>query len=372
MIAVAIARSGFEPDEVAGATRRAMELAGGLSGRIAPGQRVLVKPNLVAPVHEAVTDKVVLSEVVRAVIELGATPMIGECPGFEYDSRVTLEFLGLWKLADELGVEAVNFEEEDYVRVPFEHPVVKWVKVARAAVECDAIINVPRMKCHKLTDVSLAIKNCFGMLEKPSRREIHAWGLNRGIAALYRLFRPALNVLDGLIIPMSGAVYGNYERLGVVAASSDMLALDLVAAELLGVSPTSVEHIVLASRWNGNLPSKVVGDEVEPIHRACAGKQWRRTAYRRIYQAIYAMDHCASRLGANSLIPWFHTRFGIRPSIDWSRCNFCGECPKVCPVNAIDLDKKKLDYGLCSKARCLYCIPICPQGAITEKQTFKM
>lgn len=371
MTTVALQRTEPGRANVAQCTRRVVEMAGGLTERIKPGDRVLVKPNLVAPVPEAVTHPDVLSEVVRAVKDIGANVIIGESAGFEYDSRTTFEILRMQRLATSLGVELLNFEDAPYIEAPFEHPLIKKVRVARAAVECDAIINIPRMKCHKLTDVSLGVKNCFGMLHKHSRREVHAKGLHHGIAALYRLFHPAITVLDGLLVPTSGAVYGGYNRYGLVAASTDMLALDMVASPLLMFDPWAVDHIAIAARV-GEPEISVVGDQVEPISTSKAGSRWKRKIYRRAFEALYGLDYCLSSFGARTIIPWFHTRFGVRPVIDWSKCNNCKDCVRACPIDAINSEARTLDYNACVRARCLECVNVCPQNAVSVRQAFKM
>ena len=162
-------RTTDENGPIEAATKRVIDLVGGLSSRISAGQRVLIKPNFVAPVPTAVTSPDVLRAIVKEIVSIGATPVIGECPGFEFDSEVTFKFLKVRELADEIGAEFVNLERDEYVESGFHHPWVKCVRVARLAVECDAIINIPRMKSHKLTDISLSIKNCFGLIAKRYR-----------------------------------------------------------------------------------------------------------------------------------------------------------------------------------------------------------
>ncbi|MEN6519711.1 MAG: DUF362 domain-containing protein [Armatimonadota bacterium] len=370
MATVAVVKVGEGTENIVAACRQAISISGGLKENIRPGWTVLVKPNLVAPVPAAVTNFDVLAAVVQEIIDAGATPVIGDCSGFEYDSYTTFDILGIRDLAQQLGVEVVNFEEDRYIEVPFDHPRIRRVKIAATAVESEAIVNVPKMKCHKLTDVSLAIKNCFGMLHKSSRREVHAKGLDAGIAALYKLFRPVMSVMEGLVIPVSGAVYGEYMSMGVIAASTDMLALDLFASKLLGFERSDVKHLKLAARGRSPLID-IAGDEVEPVDIAAGSSKLRKNLYRHLYATVYASDHYLSNFGVKSLIPWFHSRFGIHPVIDWKRCSYCDACAAACPVNAIDIESEKLDYGQCSKARCLMCVNMCPNGAVTIKQSFK-
>jgi ferredoxin len=264
----------------------------------------------------------------------------------------------------------VNYELGEYVEVPFDHPRVPKVRIAKIAAEADAIINVPRMKSHKLTTLSLGIKNCFGMLEKTSRRKVHVMGLDQGIAALYKLFKPAFTLIDGLTVPAAGAVYGEHLRFGVIAASEDLLSLDIVCSRLLGADPADITHVAIA-RGDRTMQPEVVGDQVEPIKVGGLEDTRRRRAYRNIYRTVYTVDHYLSRVGVQTTIPWFHTKFGIHPEVEWAKCNQCGKCAEICPVEAFDIKKRALDYGRCGRMRCLKCVEVCDPGAIVVKQAFR-
>lgn len=48
------------------------------------------------------------------------------------------------------------------------------------------------------------------------------------------------------------------------------------------------------------------------------------------------------------------------------RCDFCGTCVAVCPVDALELGELELtiDSGLC--VGCLGCVLVCPWQALEE------
>lgn len=370
MAKVALVKTGQGPRAIRTSVNRALEMLGGIRHYVSPGQRVLVKPNFVAAVPSAVTDLTVLASVIDEVRSVGAVPFLGECPGFEFDSSATLRYLRVDKFAQDNAVNLINLEADSYVDQPFDHPFVKSVKVAASALEADAIINVPKMKSHKLTTVSMAIKNSFGLLAKESRRQIHALGLHRGIAALYKLFQPVVSVMDGLTIPSTGAVYGSRIDLGIIAASSDMLSLDLACSPLLGAQPEDVEHLALAARY-GITPVEILGDHIQPVRVSGLENTPRRWLYRAGYRSVYAFDCMVAKFGSNTIIPWFHNRFGLHPVINWSKCNDCGDCQPICEVNAIDIQARRIDYGRCAHLRCMACIDVCPRGAISTAQSYR-
>ncbi len=370
IIPVAIAKTSAKSDDVAAACNQVISMVGGLDHIIKPGQTVLIKANIVAPILHAVTSKEVLISVIRIIEDAGAKAIVGGCPGFEYDSHKTMEILGLDTIKKFTNARILNFDDDDFADVPLDHHRVKRVRVARSAIESDLIINIPKLKRHKLTDVSISIKNCMGLLEKSSRREIHAKGLDEGIAAFYELFHPAMSIVDGITVPISGAVYGDYFNLGIVAASTDMLALDTTLCSFIGQDPLKVKHLVMAGKYSQPKPVVLGYNENQAVIKA-TNRKIRLKVYRHLFASIYALDHYLSRYRNDSLIPWFHKNFGIHPVIHWKLCDLCEACTLVCPVNAIDLKSRRLDYTKCSKIRCMFCVDACPRGAIIPKNLFK-
>ena len=68
---------------VEGAVRRVVDLLGGMEAFVKPGQRVLLKPNLLSahvPEDRVTTDPTVVRAVARMVLDVGGTPFIGDSP----------------------------------------------------------------------------------------------------------------------------------------------------------------------------------------------------------------------------------------------------------------------------------------------------
>src|SRR5919202_5418936 len=85
-------------DDIAGATRRALALLGGMPTVLAGRRLAVLKPNLVAgrPARTGATTSLdLIAAVAEAVHAAGATPLLCEAPGTEFDVEATYTILGL-------------------------------------------------------------------------------------------------------------------------------------------------------------------------------------------------------------------------------------------------------------------------------------
>jgi uncharacterized protein (DUF362 family)/ferredoxin len=367
MARVAVVRTGETDEALAAAVRRCAELTGGLADFVQPGARVLVKPNVVAPLPRGVTSFVVLRTVIELVREAGGTPFIGDCAGMEFHSDKTFELLGFDDFAREMGVELVNFDHDDLVQLPVRFGLVRRLAMARSAVEADAVINLPRLKRHSLTTVTLGVKNLMGVASKRARRKIHVFGLHRGIAWVSKLFRPHLTIIDGTTI-CERPVFGKEIPLNILVASRDVVAADKIACRFLDVDPRLVPHIRHAEALGlGGKDIELVGHHI----RAAEGTGGRVGLERRLLRTAYWLTFGAeliyNRLTGRTLLPSAHIRLGSHPVLDRAKCDRCGRCVEVCPVDAIDLERLRIIYGRCKDVRCMRCVPACPRKAIRIK-----
>ena len=142
--------SNYDSEAVEETVRRAVDLLGGISAMVHPGERVLIKPNLLLATHPdraVTTHPSVLAAVVRLVKEAGATPLIGDSPGMPLYERV-LRVTGVRSVAEELGAEISDFSEDPCEVENPDGVRVKRLVLSRAAVEADKLISLPKLKTH--------------------------------------------------------------------------------------------------------------------------------------------------------------------------------------------------------------------------------
>jgi uncharacterized protein (DUF362 family) len=157
--------------------------------------------------------------------------------------KYAFKYLGYEKLAKDYNVNLVNLSEveAEKVTVKVEDEVFEF-SVPRIVRDADLCVNVPKMKYMFFTKISAALKNIFGCNPYPKKFEYHS-KLDKVIVGLNKVMSFDLHVLDGLTVCGSKTL-----RLGLVMASQDPVAIDAVAAKIMGVNPRSVFHLRLAEK----------------------------------------------------------------------------------------------------------------------------
>ena len=139
----------YTPERVDLAVRRAVDLAGGIGRFVAPGQQVLLKPNLLQgqePDRCVTTHPTVVAAVARLLIEHGCRVVIGDSPGAgiiysEANLRRAYSRSGFAAVAEETGA-VLNYDTDSAI-VPFpEGETMKQFPIITPAVEADAIVVV--------------------------------------------------------------------------------------------------------------------------------------------------------------------------------------------------------------------------------------
>ncbi len=245
---------------------------------------VLVKPNAgflpERPGSGMVTDSETVRGTVRFFRDAGAAKvLVGDGAVAGVDASEALRAAGIEKAALEEGALPVDLDKGQPVYVDIENPMaVDRVKISSIAFEADFIVSVPVMKSHMNTVVSLAIKNLKGCLhrrekqrfhhlaEKERFRRWHHWKtLERAVADLYSVLRPSMVVIDGIVaMEGMGPSMGDPKPLGLVLASRDTLAAELVSLHIMGFHWREVPHVFLAAEKTGvHLPDEVSSLDVD-------------------------------------------------------------------------------------------------------------
>jgi len=259
------------------ALSRCLELIGGLESIICPGDRVLIKPNLVVVKRYetgVTTNPYLVQAVCRLARGAGASSVIiGDGAAVGSSTREAFEETGLVEVARQCRAELVDFKKAKMVWMAIPGGIIfRRLRVPQPVLEANVIINLPVMKTHDSFPATLGLKNIKGVLAESDKRRFHKWGLSQAIVDLNKLLLPQLTIIDGTVgMEGLGPVHGTPVNLGLVIASQDTVAADTVAASIMGIDPDEIEYIKLAGEQglgcNDLSRIEVVGLPISEIKR---------------------------------------------------------------------------------------------------------
>lgn len=241
--------------------RRAIELCDGFE-RLNRNDRVLIKPNYGfrhrgVPPFGTVTTSTILDAIVRLLreygcqdISIGEGAIIGMLNVLDPYARHGFKGTGVDKIAKRYGARLIDFNKG-----PFQEMDLGGVsvQVSRAALETDFLVNIPVLKTHSQTKVTLGFKNLKGCLSQASKQKFHTTNrLETQICLLNEAIKSDLVIIDGIYMLERGpdTLVGVAYRKDLIIAGRDVLECDAVGATILGIDPLQVDHLAQYAERN--------------------------------------------------------------------------------------------------------------------------
>ena len=305
--------------------KKAVDLCGGLD-HLPSRAKVFVKPNIVFwtrltpfPKWGVITTSRVINDVVcllkeRGIddITIGEGTVVYDPKDFETAAHA-FETLGYGTLKSRYGVKSINMFERPFEKVDLGGGVK--LAINTDILNSDFVVNVPVMKTHAQTMVSLGIKNIKGTIDINSRKKCHSadpeMDLHYMVSKLANKIPPSFTILDGIYTNERGPSFdGRIRRSNLLVASADVLSADKVGAAILGYQPAQVPHLVYAAkdmnRTSDLSDLEIVGETIENV------------AMKLEYAFAYTED---------GTLPAPMAKMGIKgltyPKYDLSLCTYC-------------------------------------------------
>ncbi len=271
-------------DSILDAVRRAVKSAAGNEPLIHQGDTVLLKPNIFCPSPAPLTtDPRVVAAMVTVALELGAGDVIvGEGRSISTakyrkannTTRLCSEAIGMTQAVEAAGGRMLFFEEAE--RVEVEVPgglVLKKVNVPKIALDADVFIDMPVLKIHSLTFVTLGIKNLHGVISDDDKLFGHSYpALPEKLTDFLRVRKPDLTVMDAVVgLEGDHAEEGTPVPMGLIFAGRDVVAVDAVACSVIGFDPMEVDINRVAAEQGLGVADlsaiEVLGESIESVRR---------------------------------------------------------------------------------------------------------
>ncbi|ADD68093.1 protein of unknown function DUF362 [Denitrovibrio acetiphilus DSM 12809] len=316
--------------------------------RLAGARRILIKPNLLSA---SIPEKAVTThpDFVRTVIRIlreytEAELWLGDSPGAnfgKYDK--VLEVTGMTKVAEETGVHVVRVES-------FEPVSRGGIVYSSLAEEVDIILNLPKLKTHGLTGMTLAVKNLFGLIPGTAKVGYHRdFPVDTELAAqLYKYFgilgHKTMNIIDGIIgMEGDGPSKGTPVELGIAAASSDAVGLDIAVTRMVGLKDEFCLTTKAAIAAGYDKSHIDVPETNIPLIKKSLSKK--------VYLPPFLKQLVAKQVY-------------VKPVVLNEKCILCMLCMKSCPVDAIAVIN---DFPFVDKKKCIECFcchEVCESDAV--------
>ena len=355
----------YSDDQVQEAIRTGIDLLGGISRFIKPGERIVIKPNILIganPDKGVTTHPVVFRAVGKLLKDAGAKVYYGDSPSVG-KSELNLRISGFKKVGEELGLVLADFDSGRSVSHKDALLVKKFV-IANGVLDNDGLVSLPKLKTHGLTRFTGAVKNQFGCVPGLLKGQFHAklpdpFDFATMLVDLNTLIRPCLYIMDGIMaMEGNGPRNGKLKRLNVLLLSSDPVALDATACRIIGLNPEIVptsepgEKAGLGTYHAENI--ELLGESIESF----------------LDLSFDVNREPVDSSSGGPLRTFIKNRITQRPVIDKTKCTLCGTCVRMCPVepkavdwnNGVKTKPPEHNYDRC--IRCYCCQETCPEGAI--------
>lgn len=341
---------------------------GGLEPYINPGERVLLKANLLMkkkPEEAATTHPVFIKALANLLLAYGAEVVIGDSPGGPFNAPLinsVYKTTGMTKIAEEtkatLNTNFNSFKKENPKGL-----IMKRLTLTDMINDTDKIICVAKLKSHAMMTFTGAVKNMFGMVPGIVKAEYH---LNIPdydhfadmLIDVCLCTDPVLSFIDGITGmeghgPSAGTPVGTH----VVLASNSPYHLDQAACHIIGLGAKDVPVLkrLQERKIIGELSDiNFVGDRPEnfimPSFEIVSGKKPLNVRDSNLPDFVksFVSKHLQSR-----------------PVVYDTDCTGCAVCKEACPVKVIEIlpsRKAQIKYREC--IRCYCCQELCPQKAI--------
>jgi uncharacterized protein (DUF362 family)/ferredoxin len=368
-----------------------------------PGARIVLKPNCNSCLNALTgntTDLRVLSGLLRVLADRGYRNLAvaeGTNSGFYRTGINVIGRLRVDVLAARYGAGVIDCNASAAPRpVAFAGGTTAFV--AGECVEADLLLNLPKLKTHFETGMSVCLKNLIGCLIGQENKKKTHQDLPGNILRLSAALAPGLHIVDGLVaMEGCGPSRGVPVAGGSLVVGRDPLAVDLACAHMAGIALERIAPLALARRLGlltpetqyavrrmaaqGLLPP--LPRPLVPARPSLAAWLALRSPLGRVFRHLRASP-LGVRLAATRWFGGLLYRSGVRQDaldaaeariraleLTTGACDGCGACRDACPMGLAP-DRLLAGQGAVALSElaaagcvgCLYCFMSCPQHAL--------
>lgn len=240
---LAIAKGG----DPASNTIKAIQALGGIERFVKKDNKVVLKPNCLAPNRPEIastTNPFVVETAVKMCLQAGAREVVV----LSHDPLISFQRSGVMEAGSRAGARVVVANRRDlYQSVPvLRGRLLQNVEIIKEILDADVFVNIPIAKHHSDTELTLSMKNLMGIIW--DRGYFHQNGLHQAIADLSTMVKPDLIIMDANRILLTNGPSGPGQTRDdkTVIAGNDPVAIDAYSTTLFNRTPQEIRHIQYA------------------------------------------------------------------------------------------------------------------------------
>jgi len=357
----------YEISAVRSAIVQLLEPFGGMATFVKPGERILLKPNMLSaktPELAVTTHPSVVQVVAELVREAGGQALIGDSPGIGGFQRVA-DKSGIGQAAKESGAVLVEFNTT--IDLPG-NGTFRRITLAKPYWDADKVINLPKLKTHEMMTMTCAVKNLFGAVVGAEKA---GWHLKAGtsreqfarlLLEIYLLKKPVLNIVDAIVaMEGNGPGSGDPLQVGALLAGINPVSVDIVAGRLAGI-PKELLYVEHEARRMGL--AEVSGEELEITGAPLDSFPKKPFRLPSGLDVQFGMPKFLSTILKRQLTSY--------PAADRKQCILCGVCRDACPPAAIEIKNSALTVDQERCIRCWCCRELCPHDAMLVRRSLAL
>ena len=251
---------------------KALGLIGNLD--ILSNKPVLIKVNFITTKTwetGATTDPIVVEALIKAIQTRNSEVYVVESNATSTNADKAAERTGMLDLCKRYNVPFLNLsklDEKVVLRVQ-DHEALSQITIPRIVAN-GYVVSAAKMKTHSETQVTLGLKNMFGLIPDRMKWKYHIKGIGKVIVDINTVLRPTLTVIDGFVaMEGSGPVHGTPVKMDLIVAGRDPVSTDSTASRIMGFDPKSIYHIRrVAEKGLGEIDNiEIVGERIETVTR---------------------------------------------------------------------------------------------------------
>ena len=325
---------------------------------IAPGERVLIKPNLLlaaSPDKAILTHPLIVAATAAWVLDQQATPLIADSPAVGSVEKIW-RMGGFQEAMGKMPVEVMGFEKASPVNIgaPF-----GTITLSHEALHTRTVINLPKFKTHAMMTLTLGVKNLFGCVvgfEKPkwhARAGIQREQFAKLLVGIAEAIHPSVTLVDAITgLEGQGPGKNGVPRpMGYLVTGANVHGVDAACARMAGLSPEALPTLAAALSIGclTAMPSAPLPDE--------------------IFENFKLPTQSPVTFGPLPLKNLIRKYMVQRPVVNPKACKKCNQCLTYCPVNAITETHDAVAFDLSICIRCYCCVEVCPHAALEAVDT---